>query len=303
MGKRLGIRAAAVAAVAAAGLGVALLAGGDSPPAMVTDPHGGSLSRDRLAKILLAAADVNQSASKAELEARGQRLFENPAVAKTGESCATCHVLGGAVNDAIGVIPHVRTSDPVTQANFTGKRQPPTLWDVGSTAPYNWTGSAPTLESQVVMAIRTHFTDENPKDSDVAAVAAYLRTLHAPVTRQDQGRLTPEEIAGEEVFVGKGGCIACHGGPQFTDNLIHDTDVKRESGDSDPGAIPGTPEGFNTPTLRDIRNTAPYMHNGTEKTLADVVRFYNDNTITAGPLGLQLTADEMRELVAYLKTL
>ena len=61
--------------------------------------------------------------------------------------------------------------------------------------------------------------------------------------------------------------------------------------------------GFNTPHLRDIRNTAPYMHNGRFPTLMDVVRFYNTNTITSGPLGLQLTGAEMAELVAYLETL
>jgi cytochrome c peroxidase len=107
------------------------------------------------------------------------------------------------------------------------------------------------------------------------------------------------------VFVGKGGCIACHGGPQFTDNQIHNTDVPQVNmsqiglGD-DPGSA-SIPHGFNTPQLRDVRNTAPYMHNGVFEPLEDVVAFYDANPLTGGPL--RLSGPEKADLVAYLKTL
>jgi cytochrome c peroxidase len=121
-----------------------------------------------------------------------------------------------------------------------------------------------------------------------------------PITAHDQGRLTAEQLRGEEIFVGKGGCIACHGGPLFTDNLIHDTDVPQLPGANDPGAA-RPPGGFNTPQMRDLRNTAPYMHNGVFKSIEVVVEFYNANEITGGPL--RLTPEEKTELVEYLKAL
>src|SRR6185503_11648495 len=157
--------------------------------------------------------------------------------------------------------------------DFNGVRDVPALWGVGETAPYNWIGTNHTLDAQSTAAIKTHFADENPTPERVAAMSAFLRTITAPVTRHDQGRLTAKELAGEEVFVGKGGCIACHGGPQFTNNLIMDTDVPQNNdfqsqlgvAADDPGN-PNIKQGFNTPQLRDVRNTAPYMHNGVFKT-------------------------------------
>ena len=72
-------------------------------------------------------------------------------------------------------------------------------------------------------------------------------------------------------------------------------------GDGDDPGSARIPGGFNTPHLRDIRNTAPYMHNGAFDTLEKVVDFYNGNPITGGPL--RLTGPEKADLVAYLKTL
>jgi len=185
----------------------------------------------------------------------------------------------------------------------------------------------------------------------VAALVAYVKTLDPPTTAFDEGRLTKDELAGEKLFQGKGGCIECHGGPLFTDNLIHNTGVPqvtfkspyRDPGapdvtSNDKGAPPpppdpgctGTPPPagcdaaptagsafINTPQLRDLKNTAPYMHNGAFATLEQVVRFYSgkplsdtgmpENTVPLNPRSnvgpLNLTEQEMSELVAYLETL
>lgn len=311
MTKRIAITLVAIVALGAAALGLTLLAGGDDD-VLVRDPHGGTIPRAQLERVLLAAEQSAATLSRAELEARGEALFNSAKVAREGESCASCHVLGGGVNAKLGVITHRGTANPPTPDSFVGVRDAPSLWDVAQTAPYNWIGTNRTLDAQAATAIRTHFlpqasgAEANPLPDDVAALVAYMEMLKAPVTRHDQGRLTPEELAGEEIFVGKGGCIVCHGGPQFTDNQIHDTDVPQNAtfnaGSNDPGST-GVPGGFNTPHLRDIRNTAPYMHNGVFDTLEKVVDFYDDNPITAGPFGLRLTPAEKAELVAYLKTL
>lgn len=297
--RRLGTMIAGGAAVVAVGVAVTLIAGGGDARRVIADPHGGTIAAAELDRVLRATEAVSASVPKAELEARGEALFNSAAVAKTGESCASCHIGGGGVNSTLGVIVHDKTGGRAP-ADFDGPRQAPALWDVARTAPYNWVGGNKTLEAQATGAIRTHFVDEDPTAERVAALTAFMKTIRAPITRHDQGRLTAEELRGEEVFVGKGGCIGCHGGPQFTDNQIHVIEVPQVSGANDPGSA-SIPGGFNTPTLRDIRNSAPYMQNGRFPTLEDVVGFYDNNVPTGGPL--RLTDEEKRELVAYLKTL
>ncbi len=309
MTRRLAIRIALAAAVVLGAVGITLAAGGGTGSAgQVRLDHGGSASRAEIDRILNAVAGASAGATRAELEAEGQRLFNSATVAKPGESCISCHIIGGGVNAELGIITHQKQgSGPPTSDDFTGVRDAPALWDVADTAPYNWIGANKTLEDQVVAAITTHFKNDGADVTAerVAAIAAYLRTIRAPTTRHDQGRLTAAELRGEEVFVGKGGCIACHGGPQFTDNQIHDTDVPQvdvpQLGPGDDPGSPAIPGGFNTPQLRDLRNTAPYMHNGAFDTLEKVVDFYNGNPITGGPL--RLDGQEKADLVAYLKTL
>jgi cytochrome c peroxidase len=296
--RRLAILLAAVLALAGVAVAVTVIAGDDDSEELVAGAHGMEISKAELDRILLAAEGASESTPKAELEARGEALFRSARDAKPGESCASCHIVGGGTSEGLGFITHPMPNGP--RPDFKGLRDAPALWDVGETAPYNWVGGAPTLEAQATDAITTHFSDEDATPERVAAIVAYLRTIKAPQTRHDQGRLTERELAGEEVFVGKGGCIACHGGPQFTDNLIHPTGVPKRDGDTDDGAE-GIPGGFNTPQLRDVSNTAPYMHNGIFRTLEEVVDFYNLNELTGGPL--RLTPEEKAELVAYLKTL
>jgi cytochrome c peroxidase len=166
----------------------------------------------------------------------------------------------------------------------------------------------------------------------VAALTAYIKTLQPPATSFDEGTLSPAALRGEKLFQGKGGCIECHGGPQFTDNLTHNTGVPQVSFKSpygtpgprmsndlgakpppvDPACAgpnpaagcdvgpPSTSAFINTPQLRDLAATAPYMHNGAFKTLTDVVQFYNRQS-TLAPLNM--TNSEVADLVAYLESL
>ena len=65
---------------------------------------------------------------------------------------------------------------------------------------------------------------------------------------------------------------------------------------------------FKTPTLRDVAKRSPYMHNGSEKTLEDVVAFYNRGGVKNPWLSqdiknLGLSAQEQAELVAFLRAL
>jgi cytochrome c peroxidase len=272
--------------VVAAGVLIFLLARQADPP---RDPHAVRLSADASAPVLRAAEAEAASRSRTELVAEGRRLFRNADIANSGESCQTCHA-EGSTNPSLGTIP-----------KSFGPRDAPALWGVAETAPYGWAGDVPTLEAMALNTVEGHFKESERDTEDeraraVAALVAYLQTLKAPTTAFDLGTMSAAAKRGEELFQGKGGCIGCHGGPLFTDNSLNQ--IERVP-DSDQGN-PEQPGAFNTPTLRDVANTAPYMHDGRIKTLRDVVEFY-DNDSTVAPL--DLTEQEVSDIVAYLEAL
>ena len=121
-----------------------------------------------------------------------------------------------------------------------------------------------------------------------------------PFNRLDPAKANAVEIAGERVFMGKGRCAECHN-PEtsFLDEKMHDLKLERfyETGSSvnDLVMLPDGP--IKTFTLRGIKDSPPYLHDGRLLTLADTVEFFNL------VLGLKLTQDEKDALVAYMLTL
>jgi cytochrome c peroxidase len=305
------------AVVVAGGLLAFTLAGRHgSTAAASTDPHADPhIPKAQMAEILNAVSAVTSSKSQAELVAQGRALFRDPTVARQGESCQSCHTEATA-NAPLGSTAHkMDPAQPLSASNFDGLRDPPNLVNAGSTAPYGWIGSAATLNAMVVGTIKTHFADgARQPDATTAAQAAelvaYISQLKAPRTTFDEGTTTAQQQRGLRLFQTKGGCIACHGGPDFTDNKLHATCVPQVPGGNDPGFTPpdfdcstiGKPGlgSFNTPQLRDLVASAPYMHNGVFTTLKDVVDFYNtDSSISP----LNLTPAEVDDLVAFLQSL
>jgi len=152
------------------------------------------------------------------------------------------------------------------------------------------------------------------------ALAAYVRTIQAgdsPYDRYLAGHrsaLTPAAHRGLAVFRTRGGCISCHVGPTFSDEDFHNTGVAWRTGMlTDDGRAAVTKVAadrgaFKTPTLREVAHTAPYMHDGTFATLAEVVDFY-DRGGAANPgldkdlRPLKLTPGEKQDLVAFLRAL
>jgi cytochrome c peroxidase len=297
------LAAAAVALVVVALVLTGALRGDDSEAA--NDPHAGVGRVDpaELGRVLRAAAATSTSRPRAALVAEGRRLFRSTSLAKSGEACGSCHIDGGGTNAELGTIVH-----PLRQGDIKGPRDVPSLWGVGATPPYGWAGLEPSLAQFAVGTIETHFkggdTQSTAKTAEqVAALVAYLRSLEPPVSAFDEGTLSPAARRGEDLFQGKGACIDCHSGPLLTDNALHNTLVPEvDPSDDDPGfARAGALAGaFNTPQLRDVRNTGPYMHNGTLKSLREVVEFY-DQASSVAPL--RLTDGEIDDLVAYLESL
>lgn len=113
------------------------------------------------------------------------------------------------------------------------------------------------------------------------ALATYQRTLVANNSRfdrylrGDETALSFNEIEGMKAF-GKSGCIVCHNGPMFSDFQLHVLGVpdNEKLGFSDMGK--DNKYAFRTPSLRNLRLSAPYMHSGKLKTLKHVLEFYED---------------------------
>jgi cytochrome c peroxidase len=108
--------------------------------------------------------------------------------------------------------------------------------------------------------------------------------------RLDPKKATPSELRGEQVFNGKGKCASCHPAPFYTDNSVHDLRVEEFYRGRAEGPVKTFP-------LRGIKDSPPYFHDGRLPTLDDTVEFFNLILQT------RLTAEEKKDLVAFLKAL
>jgi cytochrome c peroxidase len=109
--------------------------------------------------------------------------------------------------------------------------------------------------------------------------------------RLDRTKATPAESRGEDIFFGKGKCASCHVPPFYLDHLMHDLHLERFLKD-EPGDGP-----IKTFTLRGIKESPPYMHDGRCFTLEDTVEFFNI------VLQLKLAPQEKQDLVAFMRQL
>jgi cytochrome c peroxidase/peptidoglycan hydrolase-like protein with peptidoglycan-binding domain len=106
----------------------------------------------------------------------------------------------------------------------------------------------------------------------------------------DLAQATERERRGAEIFFGKGQCAGCHPPPTYLDHQMHDLKVERFVNEAPLGPM-------KTFTLRGIKDSPPYLHDGRCLTLEDTVEFFNL------VLGLQLSGEEKQDLTAFLKVL
>ena len=119
-----------------------------------------------------------------------------------------------------------------------------------------------------------------------------------PFGRLIPSKATEQELAGEKVFHGKGRCAECHTPPFFLDDKMHDLHLERFYEIETISGQRNIQDGpIKTFTLRGIKDSPPYHHDGRLLTLEDTVEFFNL------VLTLKLTADEKANLVAFLYTL
>ena len=150
------------------------------------------------------------------------------------------------------------------------------------------------------------------------AIASFERVLlrgDSPIDRfrqrGDRGAMSDQERHGLWLYESKGQCWRCHTGKNFTDEGFHNTGVSwggKDIGRFDVTKSEDDRGKYKTPTLRGVKLRGPYMHDGSIKTLNDVVEFYNrgggkNPHLDPAIKPLNLTKDEIADLVAFLKAL
>lgn len=234
------------------------------------------------AEKLTVPRHISLNGPKPDAARRGEILFNSGKMTFQGQfTCASCHPNGGTdglnwdlPRDGVG--------------NFVNTRS---LLGVKDTAPYGWHGSSSSLTDRVAGTLRTLHRHE-PQGTEVEDIVAYLKTLEPPRPLPMSEKEKKAAVRGKLVFEGKGKCIQCHRPPVFDDATPHDVGTRVE------GDIKSL---FDTPSLRGVARTSPYLHHGQAETLEEVFSKHNPQHRHGD--AHRLTANEMADLVAYLKSL
>jgi cytochrome c peroxidase len=268
----------------------------------------------------------------------GRMLYFDPRLSGNGAvSCATCH------NPALGFSDGQPKGVGVNGTVLA--RGSPTVLNAAYYKLQFWDGRAATLEDQAkgpllnpnemkgdsavmvksVSAIPAYrerfqkvFGAEPNFDNIAKAIAAFERIcvdLDSPFDRYargDDNAIGEQAERGLEVFTTQARCASCHSGANFSDSKFHNIGLP----DSDDGRIAVSREkadhkAFKTPTLRNVALTGPYMHDGSLKTLREVIDHYveapkkSENKGKLSPLMpvIELTEQEKQDLEAFLRTL
>lgn len=161
-------------------------------------------------------------------------------------------------------------------------------------------------------------TDEITLDRIAKAISTFERTIlsgNSPYDKYilgDRSALTDEQIYGMKLFK-KLGCVNCHGGYNFTDYRFQNIGIGMDSPNPDLGRYLITHEprdygAFKAPSLREVEHTGPYMHDGSLKTLEEVIDYYDKGGIPNKNLHtlmrpLNLSPEDKKALISFLKGL
>ncbi len=275
---------------------IVLFGAGQLPRSVIAERGG---DWEESLRLQVSGAAMVYGSSPLSLEAQqGRRLFTHvrgigePGVNPLG--CQSCHFEGG--------------DDGMVRAGGEGLRQTPSLAGrLLNTAPFAWDGSSAALTDHIESTVE-RLGHAQLSARDLSLVASFLSEgLPEPVR--------PVMMEGNEEQIERGrlvfadpevGCAACHSGPMTTDGQSHNIgtrslfeqrlDEMRLEG----GFVKELPNGrFNTPSLRNLRYTAPYLHDGSAPTLEDLLE------MTDGKMGKtsHLTLSQRDDLLAYLRSL
>jgi cytochrome c peroxidase len=323
-----------------AGWGFSLAGSDEKPPPPITQVNVQILGPQRLGPLPPVVAPPNNPQSSAKIMLGKQLYFDTRLSKDNTISCATCH------DPALGWSDKGPTSKGIA-GQMGGRRSPP-VSNAAYIPLQFWDGRSPSLEDQAKGPIQNPIEMGNTHQAMIRtvadipgyveefkrvfgegpitvqqvadAIAAFERTVVTTdsrfdrYARGDHAALTRLEKQGLEVFNGKGHCTACHWGPNFTDGRFHNLGVPvSDPKNPDQGRYAVTKDGrdmraFKTPTMRDASLRAPYLHDGSEKTLESLIDFYNrggGNDANLDPLMVPLGLSKLEKtaLVAFIRAL
>jgi mono/diheme cytochrome c family protein len=294
----------------------ALLSGTALSYPAVLPPGSNIADQSELPRLVLQFEEAGEDESNLPLVAYGDMLFDSPEIfggpaQELGIACSTCHnrsdvnrefFIPGLSHRPGGMDVDSAYFNPMFNDRQDDHLDTPSMRGIRFTAPYGRDGREPSLRRFIRNVIVTEFAGQEPTPFQLDALVAYIRQFDwLPNPKIDRaGNLTEKasesanrgETLFRTEFQGLNGksCASCHTPERhFRDGLTHDI------GSSGPPFPGGTATAFETPTLRNINFTAPYMHDGSLPTLASVVDWFNDSK------DLGLSEIQRADLTAYLE--
>ena len=312
----------------------------DTPAPIAGPPSMPAQAIDRAtlrASALPPMAHPDDNPATPEKIALGKQLFVDPRLSGSGTmACQGCHYRHLGWTDGKALSPK--------DNGDLNTRHTPSLYNVGYQTAWYWDGRATSLEGQVLAAwkaqinadpeqvasilqavpgyavqFETVFGGPATPETIVKALAAYLRTTtsdNSPWDRHEMGEagvVTPDAIAGQALFVGKAGCVACHAPPYYGNSTFYNIGLEYGKENPDPGRFNVTKDeadrgAFKTPSLRSVALSAPYFHDGSTPTLELAVRYMasggNPDPKKSGLLvDRGLTDTEIFQIGAFLRSL
>jgi len=281
---------------------------GRNPRTVALSPDGGTLYvanrlDDTISVVNTARAAVTGTISLGgpatlTAERRGERLFYSSKYAWGNQfGCANCHLDStfdglqwDLEPDGFGI-------------DIVDNRQ---LEEIGGTAPYKWNGANPDLPTECgPRTERYFFRSEGFRGADLQDLAQYVTSIPLRPNRYrlPNGEMTPAQERGLAIFertAKKDGtpipesnqCFVCHSGPYYTNLQLTDVGTGKPT-DRSPR--------IDVPQLTNVAYSAPYLHDGSARSLEEIWTVFNPND-THG-VSNDLTKDELNDLIEYIKTL
>jgi len=228
---------------------------------------------------------------------RGEQAFYTARYSFQGQiGCATCHIDSTFDGLTWDLEPDGFGRDIVDNRPIE---------DLKDTEPFKWNGGNPNLPTECGPRTEKYFwRSENYDSRTLTDLVSYVRSLPSRPNRWrlPHGELTPAQERGKVFFVrsvdkfGKpipeaNRCSYCHSGPKGTNQKSFDVGTRKSTDNS--GLL-------DTPQLTNITLTAPYLHDGSARTLEEIWTVYNPDD-KHGRTN-DLTKDELNDLIEYLRT-
>ncbi len=213
-------------------------------------------------------------------EELGETLFFDSRLSLDGwMSCHSCHTDGHSSG---------QLNDNLSDGSFGAPKRVLSLLGVGQTGPWAWNGEMEKLDQQVLSSIQNTMQGPVPTEEQVAALAAYLRTLPAPrPPAQPTHRRNDSQLRrGRELFQSLR-CQSCHTPPAYTSHRSFDVGLKDAVGN----------HSFNPPSLRGIGRRRALFHDASASSLMDVLQNHGHQ------LNRELSASELDALYQFLNSI